>query len=58
MLVLSRRVGEKLMIGDDVVVIVHEIRDNQVKLCIEAPLDIAVDREEIRKSKDRDRKKL
>jgi len=57
MLVLSRRVGEELMIGDDVVVIVNEIRDNQVKLCIEAPLDIAIDREEIRKSKDKERNK-
>ena len=52
MLVLSRRAGERLIIGDDIVVTVREIRQDQVKLCIEAPRDVAVDREEIRKLKD------
>lgn len=54
MLILSRAEREKLFIGDDVVVEVIEIRGSSVRLGITAPDDVAVDREEIRKKKDRE----
>lgn len=47
MLILSRRVGEKLMIGNDVIVTVTEVRGNQVKIAIDAPKEIAVHRAEV-----------
>jgi len=47
MLILTRRVGESLMIGDDVNVTVLGIRGNQVRVGVNAPKDIAVHREEI-----------
>ena len=47
MLILSRRVGETIMVGDEVEVTVLEINGNQVKIGIEAPKEIAVHREEI-----------
>ncbi|WP_299084954.1 carbon storage regulator CsrA [uncultured Paraglaciecola sp.] len=47
MLVLTRRIGETLMIGDDVTVQVLGVKGNQVRMGIVAPNDIAVDREEI-----------
>ena len=47
MLILTRRVGEALMIGDDVSITVLGIKGNQVRLGIEAPRSIAVHREEI-----------
>ena len=47
MLILTRRVGESLMIGDDINVTVLGIRGNQVRLGVDAPKDIAVHREEI-----------
>jgi carbon storage regulator len=47
MLVLSRRNGEALMIGDNVVVRILGIDGGQVKIGIDAPKDIAVHREEI-----------
>lgn len=47
MLVLSRRVGEKLLIGDDVVVTVIEVRSDGVRLGIEAPREIRVHRAEV-----------
>ena len=47
MLILTRRVGESLMIGDDVNVTVLGIRGNQVRIGENAPRDIAVHREEI-----------
>lgn len=47
MLVLTRRTGESLMIGDDTTLTVLEIRGTQVRLGIEAPRDIAVHREEV-----------
>lgn len=56
MLVLTRRVSEHLRIGDDVTVVILGIRGNQVRIGIEAPKSVAVDREEIyqRKKLDRD----
>ena len=47
MLVLTRRIGERFYIGDDVRVVVLEVNGNQVRLGIEAPKHIAVHREEI-----------
>ena len=51
-LVLSRRIGEILCIGDNIEIKIREISGSQVKMCISAPPDIAVDRKEIRKRKD------
>jgi carbon storage regulator len=47
MLILSRKVGESIMIGDDVVVTVVGISSQQIRLGISAPPEIAVHREEI-----------
>lgn len=47
MLILTRRIGEQLMIGDDVVVAVLGVKGNQVRLGINAPDDVPVHREEI-----------
>ncbi|MFW2421522.1 MAG: carbon storage regulator CsrA [Porticoccaceae bacterium] len=47
MLILTRRVGETLIIGDDVSVTVLGVRGNQVRLGVDAPKDVAVHREEI-----------
>ena len=47
MLVLSRRVGERLMIGDDVVLTVLEVRSDGVRLGIDAPRSVAVNRAEV-----------
>ncbi len=47
MLILTRRVGETLMIGDNVSVTVLRVKGNQVRLGVNAPKDISVHREEI-----------
>lgn len=47
MLILTRRAGERLRIGDDVIVTILEIRGTQARIGIEAPKSVAVDREEI-----------
>jgi carbon storage regulator len=46
-LVLSRKVGERILIGDRIVVTVAKLENGQVRLGIEAPREIAVFREEI-----------
>jgi len=47
MLVLSRKVGQAIHVGDDVTVTVIEIRENQVRLGIDAPDNVAVHRREV-----------
>ena len=47
MLVLTRRQGEKFMIGDDVSVVILSVKGSQVRVGVTAPLDVAVHREEI-----------
>jgi len=47
MLILTRRVGESLMIGDNVNVTVLGVKGNQVRLGVNAPKEVAVHREEI-----------
>ena len=47
MLILTRRVGETLMVGDDVTVTVLGVKGNQVRIGVNAPRDVAVHREEI-----------
>lgn len=49
MLVLTRKSGEAVRIGDDIRVVVVEVKDNHVKLGIDAPLKYTVHREEIYK---------
>ena len=47
MLILTRKVGENLVIGDDVTVSVLGVKGNQVRIGINAPRDVSVHREEI-----------
>jgi len=47
MLILTRRVGETIVIGDNVIVTVLGIKGNQVRIGINAPKDVSVHREEI-----------
>lgn len=47
MLILTRKSGESLMIGEDISVTVLGVKGNQVRIGINAPKDIAVHREEI-----------
>jgi carbon storage regulator len=47
MLILSRKTGEKLIIGDDVELTILGIKGNQVRIGINAPKDVSVHREEV-----------
>ena len=52
MLVLSRKLGEKIVIGDNIVVTVVKIDRNQIRIGIEAPHEVPVYREEISPNRD------
>jgi len=58
MLILTRRAGEALRIGDEIEVTVMAVNGSQVRIGINAPRDVAVDREEIAERKRRDREAL
>ena len=47
MLILTRRVGESLMVGDEVTVTVLGVKGNQVRIGVNAPKDVSVHRQEI-----------
>ena len=47
MLILTRRVGEKLIIGEDVTVSILSVKGHQIRVGIEAPRDVQIHREEI-----------
>lgn len=54
MLVLSRKKNESIVINDDIVITVVEIRGDKVRLGIEAPREVPVDRKEVADAKKRD----
>lgn len=54
---LSRKRDESIIIGDDVVIMILDIRGDVVRLGITAPIEVAIDRAEIRDAKDRERRK-
>ena len=47
MLILTRKVGESVLIGEDISITVLSVRGNQVKLGVQAPKEVSVHREEI-----------
>jgi len=47
MLILTRRIGESLMIGDEITITVLNVKGNQVRLGIDAPKTVSVHREEV-----------
>ena len=47
MLILTRRVGETIMVGDEVQVTVLRVKGNQIRIGVDAPKEVAVHREEI-----------
>ena len=52
MLILTRRIGEKLVIAGDIKITVLKVRGNQVSLGVDAPIEVSVNREEIQKKID------
>lgn len=47
MLMLTRRIGESIMIGENVVISINGVKGNQVRIGVQAPREVAVHREEI-----------
>ena len=58
MLILTRRVGEKIVIGDNVTVTILGVKSNQIRVGIEAPRDVTVNRDEIFQRILKERKEL
>lgn len=58
MLIMTRRPGESILIGDDIEVVVLVTQNGQVRIGVDAPKDIAVDRSEIRARKDLEAERL
>lgn len=58
MLILTRRVGEKLIIGDDVIVTILSLKGNQIRIGIDAPREIKVHRQEVYERIQKEREKL
>jgi len=60
MLILTRRVGEKLMIGDDVIITILSLKGNQIRVGIDAPREVKVHRQEVfdRIQKEKEREAL
>ena len=56
MLSLPRRVGERLLIGEDVTITILGIKDNEIRMSIDAPPDIKVYREEVQQRIVKDQK--
>lgn len=52
MLILTRRIGESIHIGDDITIVVLDVKGSQVRLGVEAPQGVAIDRQEIRLRKE------
>ena len=55
MLVLTRRIDESLIVGDDIKITVVKIDNTQIKLGIEAPKDVTIEREEVLKETNKER---
>jgi len=51
MLVLSRKINERLVIGENIVITIVNIRGDKVRIGIDAPKDVAVDRQEVAEKK-------
>ena len=58
MLILTRRIGETLMVGDDVTITILGVQGNQVRVGVNAPKHIAVHREEIYRRIQDERKRM
>lgn len=58
MLVLSRKKNESFLVGENIVVTVLRIEGDKIKLGIDAPADVEVDRYEVRQAKQREKGKL
>ena len=54
MLVLNRKMGERILIGDDIVITIIERQGNSVRVGIDAPNNVSIDREEVRERKSSD----
>jgi carbon storage regulator len=51
MLVLSRKVNERVVVGENIVITIVNIRGDKVRIGIDAPKDVAVDRQEVAEKK-------
>lgn len=48
MLILSRKINERICIGDDIVITIVQLRGDRLRIGIDAPDDVRIDREEVR----------